>query len=370
MFLVLLSNVCAININVDTEEINLDNVLVGGYAEKVIKITSDSDDFVLITPSAIGDIKDWVSFEQNTELLNKAYPMPLKVALRPPKDIAKGVYKGLVLINAINKQSEIDYGIVTSQVKMTVGLTNQEIKQIEIRNVSIRDTEEGHPVDIFVDMANDGNVESKSNVRTEIGGKLFAHEIALLPFEETEAAISINTSLKEGRHYGNVTFLLNGTFLGNFIAPFNVLKKDSLLRHGKLIFINAKEESDVGRAMDIDTYLENIGEISFYAKFKGNVYANDMLEKGIESEKVYVPAGKTVVLKSFFTPQNEGLHKITGYVLYSTTATDEKETVVNVKEKMPEIIPLRISPTGPLLLILFLIVINIIARKKILRGRK
>jgi len=294
----------------------------------------------------------------------------LKVIVRPPKDTAEGVYTGTVLINVLNKQSEIGYGIVTSQVEMTVELTNQEIKQIKIRNVSIRDTEESHPVDIFVDIANNGNVESKANIRTEIGEKLFVHEIALLPFEETEAVININTSLKEGRNYGNITLTLNGTFLGNFIAPFNVLKRASLLRHGKLVFINTEEETEIGRTIDINTYFENIGEISFYAKFKGNVYANDVPEKDIESERAYVPVGKTVVLRSFFTPQNEGLHRIIGHVLYSTTATDEKEAVVDVKEKVPEVIPLRISPTGPLLFILFLIVINIIARKKIRRGAK
>ncbi|MBW2984346.1 hypothetical protein KY361_04480 [Candidatus Woesearchaeota archaeon] len=366
VFLILLNGVGAIAVNVDTEEIKFNNVLAGGYAEKVIRITSDSDDFVLITPSAMGKIKDWVRFEPSAELsLSKAKPISLKLVIRPPDNVAEGAYTGTVLINLLNKQSEIDQGIAISQIKISVQITNQEVKQVEIKDVSIKDTEEDHLVDIFVDIANKGNVEARVKAIIGIDGIHSVHEVPLLPFEEKLAVISLSQNLTEGRYNGDITFLLDDVFLRDFRVPFSVLERYSLLRYGKLLFIETEKEAEINERVNINTHFENIGELGVHAKFKGSIHISDTPIKYIESEEVYVPVGKSVVLNSGFTPETRGMHKVVGKVFYSITATDEKESTVRVEEEVPEVVPLRASLTGPLFLILFLIILNIVLRKRL-----
>jgi hypothetical protein len=370
LFLLSVNIVAAINIHISPDEINLANVLNGGYAEKTITITTDSEYSLQITLLSAGQIKDWISFSPNTSRkVSKSSPLALKMIVSPPKTAAEGIYSGSVMAYFEQKLSEIDYSDSSFELEIVVKITDEIIKQATVKNIFVRDTEENHPIDFFIDVANIGNVEAKPIVRVEIGGKSDICEEVLLPFEEKEIIITSDKyELSIGDYTAYVNILLDNVPIRKEPMSFSIVEENSLIRKGILLDIGNKEKVHVNDRVRIDPLFRNNGQISVYAEFKGKVYFNDTIVQEIESEKLYAPVNKTIILTSYFIPNKIGLHKIIGHVLYSTTITEEKEAIVDVRPSSEplEVVPLGMTPWGVLfLIILFLVISNIVLRKKI-----
>ena len=85
LFLLLTNVVYAINIYAVPGEINFSKALIGGYAERTIVITTDSETSIQPIVSATGKIKDWISFDPGIDLkVSKDIPLDLKVIMKPP----------------------------------------------------------------------------------------------------------------------------------------------------------------------------------------------------------------------------------------------------------------------------------------------
>ncbi len=372
IFLLLLNFVDASYANINPGNLYFKEVLSGGYAEKTITITTKSDDAIFVTPLIGGMIREWISLEPNVSLkLTRNFPLVLKVVIKPPKNISKSKYLGYIILNTINKEvPKISSNQETSFVLDTVvEITDKEIKKLTVEYIFVESSEQEHPVDFFIKMHNKGNIKLNPVIELTLEGPSATKKVELLPSEEKETVISLDPNdLKLGEHSANINIFLDDQLIKKETSFFNILKKDSLIRKGIFLGITNKERVHINNRVKIDSYFKNIGEISVYAKFKGNIYFNDVLIEEIDSEQVYVPVGKTVILSSYFIPNEVGLYKITGRLFYAGTTTDEKNSSVNVKpiSESLEFIPLEINKAIIVFLIItFLIVTNIYLRKKI-----
>ncbi len=50
----------------------------------------------------------------------------------------------------------------------------------------------------------------------------------------------------------------------------------------------------------------------------------------VESEELEVPVGKTVVMSSYFSPEDPGRYVVRGYVVYGGKTSETKESFINV----------------------------------------
>lgn len=375
LFMVLLFTVYAVNastINITPDNLNFEKVLLGGYAEKTITITTDSPDFLFITPAIEGEIKDWITLSPNaSSKISREIPLQLKIVVKPPKDVDKGKYTGHIRLDIINKkvpEISVDREIFL-RVKTIVETTDKEIKKLEIKDIFVSSTEQDQPIDFFITTLNGGNVELKPVIKIKLANKLHVTETVVFPLEEKEILISLDSKgLELGRHLAGISIFLDNFLIKEETFAFNILKKGSLIRKGVFLGIVNKERVHIKDNVKIDSYFRNTGEISVYAQFKGKVYHNSNLIDEVESKKVYVPVGKTIILNSYFTPNKSGMHKIIGKTFYSTTITEEKESFVDIRPKSEslEVVPLGINPLVLVFLtLLVLIVTHIYLRKKI-----
>lgn len=362
----------AANMYISPDDIRLTNVLIGGYAEKIITITTDSEVPLEFELSAAGQIKDWIGFSPNTSLkVSKASPLHLKVMVKPPKTAAEGTYSGSLKIYFEQKQ----LGTTSEnlfELKISMGITDKIVKQAIVKNIFVKDTEKDHLIDFFIDIANTGNIEVKPTAKVEIEGKSNIYEEVLLPFEEKEIVISLGNDLDIGNYIAKIAVLLDNVPIIDKFLPFNILEKNSLIRKGTLLYIKNEERIHVNDKVRVDSLFKNTGEISVYTKFKGKIYFDDIIIQEIESEELYAPVNKTITLTSYFVPEKIGLYKIVGQVIYSTTITEEKESIVDVRPKSEslEIIPLAINLWVIFfLIILFLGITNIVLRKNITKEK-
>lgn len=376
MFLLSLNFVNALNIDIDPNMLHFEEVLSGGYAEKIITITTDSNEALFVILSKEGATKDWISFSPNVSLkVSKSLPMVLKMMIKPPKNISKGIYSGSITLNIINKNApEISSGKeIFFPLDMLVDITDKEIKRIEVKNIFVSSTEQNYPVDFFIKVQNKGNINANPVIRINSKGISHVKKIELLPSEEKEAIIPLYpNNLEVGKHLANISVFLDDQLIKNETSSFNILKKDSLIRKGSFLGMTNIEKVHVNNSVKINSYFKNSGEISVYARFRGRVFFNNSLIKEIESEQVYSPAGKTTALTSYFIPSEVGLYEITGDILYYNTLTEEKESFVNAR---PQSESLEVVPLGAnkfvivLLIIIVLLVIRINAKRKIKRSR-
>jgi len=80
---------------------------------------------------------------------------------------------------------------------------------------------------------------------------------------------------------------------------------------------------------------ENTGEIDTMAKFKGEIYHEGNLLDVLESDEMFVEAGETANLVSYYKIMEPGSYTIRGRVLYSGKETEEKEVSFSVP--VPEV---------------------------------
>lgn len=369
IFLLLLNLVNAVNINPD--KLYFNEVLSGGYAEKTVAITTDSDEALFITSSVGGKIKGWISLSPDTSLkVSKKLPLELKVAVKPPKNTANGVYSGYITLNILNKKApEISDRETFFLLETIVEVTDKEIKKLAVKDIFVGNTEQNLPIDFFITIFNEGNIEIKPIVKLNSGNKSYDDKIILLPFEEKEAIVSLDSNeLELGQHSADISIFLDDLLIKREILAFNIFKKDSLIRKGILLDIANKERVHINDGVLVDSYFKNTGEISVYAQFKGKVYFNNSLIEEIESGQVYTPVGKTTILSSYFTPHETGRYSIIGVVFYSNTITDEKESFVDVlsESESLEVVPLGINYAAIVFLILVLLIVtNIYLKRKI-----
>ena len=372
VFLLAINAVAAVNIDMYPTKLYFNQVLSGGYAEKTITITTDSENALYIIPSISGIIRDWISLSPNTSLrVSKKLPLELKAVVRPPKDTSKGTYSGHISLNIINKKApEISVDKETSLIlKTVVEITDKEIKKLSVKDIFVSSTEQNHPIDFFITILNEGNKEIKPIVKINLENIEFTNEITLLPFEEKEAIIDLDIKeLELGKHTATISVFLDGILVKDKTSPFTIFEKNSLIRKGILLDISNKERVHINDKIRIDSKFYNIGEVSVDAQFKGQIYFNNGVIEEIESEEVYAPVGKITTLSSYFIPHETGKYKIIGEVYYSNTVTEEKESFVDVlpQSESLEVIPLGVNyAVIVFLIIMLLIVTNIYLRKKV-----
>jgi len=80
--------------------------------------------------------------------------------------------------------------------------------------------------------------------------------------------------------------------------------------------------------------IENIGEKSVYAQFKGEISLEDKIIELIQNdEKALVPLGEETNFQFYFTPRKPGRYIVSGRVFYDSKRTYEKSAIINVKPR-------------------------------------
>ena len=102
-------------------------------------------------------------------------------------------------------------------------------------------------------------------------------------------------------HTANVEVYLENETIHSEILTYRVLEKGSLIKKGILLGIKNKQKAHVNEEIWFEPLLQNTGESSFYAKFRGKIYFNETLVEEIESDKYYVIFNKTATLPFNFT---------------------------------------------------------------------
>ena len=97
IFGIILPFINAANIGVSPATINFKNVLRGGYSERGVIITIDSEKPVGIEVNPRGEVAEWLNFSSVNFSIIKNEPYQLIISVSPPEDIPNGNCTGFLL---------------------------------------------------------------------------------------------------------------------------------------------------------------------------------------------------------------------------------------------------------------------------------
>ena len=231
VFVLLATTVSAVTI--EQKELDFENIRQYGYAEKIIKISSEGAEPVQVSLSATEPIKKWITFEPESEYVSREAPVEFKVGVNP-SDASIGIYQGYMIVNAIASGNALTTTISTAvDIKTTVRITDEEIMQANVEEVVIEDFEVGQPLKISILIENKGNIAMLPYFEMNILD--VKKENLLLAYTSEEKTLNpssfglieqeVPNELPVGKYYADINIRADGMLLRKHLLSFFIAEQ-------------------------------------------------------------------------------------------------------------------------------------------------
>ncbi|MBW2966203.1 hypothetical protein KY342_03820, partial [Candidatus Woesearchaeota archaeon] len=232
LIILLTTNVYAVTITTEPSELIFENVFINGYAEQIVKISSDRSEPVQVSLSATEPISSWVSFEPEAASVSKDYPAEFKVIVKPVS-AQLGIYQGYMIINTVSEGNKFTTAVTTAfDVSTMVELTNKEIIQAVIKDIDIK-AEQNSPIKVLVEVQNQGNVEITPFFQMDV--------LNLDKSQVLESGVTEKNRILPSSTYVIELDVLNNLALGSYWAEITLFLEDNWISGKQLIRFNVVE---------------------------------------------------------------------------------------------------------------------------------
>jgi len=330
----------AVSIGVSPGNVMFDNMLKGGYAERTVKVTTNSNEDIIARLDVSGEIIDWLRLEPNnkTFVLSSAKPYELKLIIETPDDARSDSYSGNVefIIESFGDISGRAGGFVKPGVRLIIGavVSDREIRTCNSGAFDFDDIEIGFPLKLSLTVANDGNVRIKPKISFDIWDqnqeKLVMSESfsgsEILPTTQEQITKTFSNNLEIGQYWANVDVDECGS---SSLLTFSVVEKGGIVDNGVFEGITNKPWVYVEEPVEIKATFKNNGPRTVYAKFMGDVKLDNKIVEVIETEEIDVLSQETADFISYFTPDKPGRYVVSGRIIYNRKLSYEKASVIN-----------------------------------------
>ncbi len=341
--IVLVSFISAANIGISPANVYFKDVLRGGYAERTVIITIDSEEPTQVSLTPRGEIAEWISFDEKEFEVSKENPYYLKIIIQPPVDMPNGNYSGFLRV-ATSSDSKGAEGQATGIINAALDLYSEvEITDVEYSlcrawNFNVESAEKGDDILFKLNIYNQGNIRLYPTIKIDIWDRdrisiikqvEFSNDM-VIPTTEKEIIIPVSSSdLEIGQYWAEVTSV---ECYASQTLTFDVLEEGALKAQGTLLSVISPPWIKIGDTTLIEAVFENTGEKTVNARFKGEITLGSKIVQILESEISSVEIGERETFKFYFTPKEEGRYIVNGVVFYDGKRTFEKSTVINVEK--------------------------------------
>jgi len=365
------------NVGVSPAAILFKDVLRGGYAERPIIITIDTQNPTSATATTRGDIASWIKFSEQNFTITKGEPHQLMISVTPPIDTPNGNYTGFITIKSdrlANAKKGHATGLIipTLDVYVIVQVTDQELVSCRASNFKTTSVEEGEDIIFEVDVLNQGNVRLNPQITFDIWDqdsvnivKQFRYtQSQITPTQSGHLIIKIPSSdLPLGQYWVDMQAI---ECYASQTLTFDVLEEGALYAAGVLQRITISPWAEIGEIVPISISFKNIGEKPLDAKFSGQVkFKNKIIQLFESDQELFVPINNQSMFQFYFTPQKAGKYVISGRVFYDNKRTYEQSAILNVNPN-----PNGFKSIAKTMIYIILIIIIITLLYKIRKERK
>ena len=326
--------------------VNVTNMLRDGYAEQLIKVSSNSEENISISWSwdvNIQEIRDWVAIDppETNFTVSVKNPRLLTLKISAPPDVPNGKYRGRIRFQTgdLGKPTSGTGTSIRTAVatEIYVTISDEETLQCNAHSLQVDNIEEGEDALVKVMVANGGNVRHTPRARIQLWAQnqeeliktVVYEDMTILPTVTEQLAITVPArDLGSGQYWVRLSF--DNCELSGDLVTFDVLEPGTLSAQGELLEVRNKPWSVVGEDIPITASFRNNGAKAVRAFFKGTIMLGNEVVEVIETENKLISPGETADFRHIFTPAKPGKYYVSGRVYYGNKQTFEKASIMNV----------------------------------------
>ncbi len=342
LLLVMTQLISAANVGVSPANINFQNVLRSGYAERPITVTIDSQIETTVEIETFGEKPDWINFTSESLTVSKGNPLRIIVSTSPPSDIPNGNYSSFLRIKSSklgNSQDGHATGLVipTLDVHIVTQITDQEITECLASSFKISNAEQSEDIILTLDIENRGNVKIAPKTTLDIWDQSSTNLVKqeefypaeITPTKENQFIFKIpSANLDIGQYWVDVSV---PNCYSSSTLTFDILEEGTLYAAGTLQKIIVEPWAGIGDIIPIAANFKNTGEKALEARFVGKIMHQNKIVQLIESdEPLFIPISEQDNFQFYFTPQKAGKYIISGRVFYDNKRTYEQSAILNI----------------------------------------
>jgi hypothetical protein len=321
--------------------LSFSEVLRGGYSEKTIVLSANTDSEVEVTATYEGEIKSWVNVSEKSFFLKDGVPYQIRVIIMPPSDLPNGNYTGYVRFTTSSFGEAIPEEAVGKVLAYLDLLINVEIVDTEVvrcraLNYGISSVEKGDDLVLKIDFANDGNIRLAPKVNAvlwdeeqiSIVDEYSFDSKPVLPTLEDKLSFRLPSDfLDSGQYWIEVSV---PDCYSTEILTFDVLEPGTLSAKGELMGIVLPKVGNVSETIPFSVKFRNTGQKELTARFVGKVNLGKEIVQVIETPDTLVPIGESYSFDSYFVPKKQGKYTVSGRVFYNGKRTFESSSVIEI----------------------------------------
>jgi hypothetical protein len=331
-------------VGVSPGSMRFENVLRGGYAERLLTVTVDSDEPVFVSLEPRGNISDWLNYSNNFTA-SRGNPGRIVVSVRPPSDVPNGNYTGFLRVSTSSLTGNVQQGNAVGLVRavldvaITVEVTDYEILECSASAFSVESAEQGDDIVFKLNVNNRGNIRLNPDViidiwdqeQVEIVKSITLRGGEVLPTREGSLELRVESDDFDFDQYW-ADIEVPDCYSSDTLT-FDVYEPGALKASGILVRLTSSVWAEVGNTIPISALFENNGEKNVDARFEGRITRDGRIIQVLESTEQEVLRGEETNFTFFFTPERAGKYIASGRVFYDKKRTFEASTVMNVRPK-------------------------------------
>lgn len=324
--------------------INIDDAARGAKYQRTIIIYNQEEYDVTVLLNSTGEIKDWISFYENSNMnrsvreitINATSRRNVLILISIPEDASNRRYEGMAVVSSLPRETNLSrnstYVSLNIPILMSINVTGEQVLNVSILSININDVEVGSPLEVRIQFKNTGNVVATpcTNI-TFTKDNIYIDRVESLsdpiqPGSLYTQILYLNTTGKPaGKYVAHIKVYLDGKIVEEREVYFDLLPEGTFTRSGELIDFGYEGKIEKGRVIKIYAIFKNTGKIDTSAKLIAEVYRNGELADALESDEIIVPKYKQEELSVYYEIPGDGSYSIKGYIIYGgkKTATSE-----------------------------------------------
>lgn len=345
--MILVSSAYCLGLSISPSVISVDNALKGGSTFREINVGNPNSVQINVSMSVRGALSYFTTLNETEFGIGPKETKTLRIGISPSKETASGSYDGEILASMSAAGggaesaggSKISVGVISL---ISVGITGDEVKRIEVLSSRVERTEYPIPARLKFRVHNQGNVNVMPHYIVEIYGmskiagaqgsliKAMDGDAPLVPpneFVNMDEPISV-ADLQPGDYNAHIRVYpdrmsLDGGPSYAETRTLTVLEKGSLSMGGQLMDL-LLEYSELGNPVKITGEFRNNGDYGVSAHLIADIYDGDILIANLKSDEKDVAPGATESMTVYHTPQGVSRYAVKARVKFGVDTGKEK----------------------------------------------
>ncbi len=320
------------------EEIALDKLTKGGYADKQLVLKNDGK--IGVSIKAAGEMENWITLPKGIFYVEGIYRILFSINV--PNDALFGQHEGIIVITTYAGNEITGVITETKQIKIRANVVAEEIRKVNVKDVYISNAGVNNPVQVLTTLSNEGNVVVSPMISASLADfsgnviKSSSASISILPTKTETQTLFIDTNLvPPGQYVVETNIYLAEKVIEQHRKTITIFLDNQTREEGAFVEIKLEPVVEVNQTNTGKAIFRNTGKVPVRAYFRG-ILKTENPQVVVGEEKV-VGAGEQAELPFSFKVEEKGVMPITGLVVYNDKYTDTKETKFDSVEKLDEI---------------------------------